>query len=136
MELAQHPTAGEIVAAPHGRSLWAFEAAPIRQSTAAILKEKVHLYRPTPLVRYQNEPGRGTTNRKFTAQNAPRGAQVYVHIAEKPEKIALKVVDGQGATARELAIRNEPGLQRIAWDLTRIAAPVPEGTPPPAQQRG
>jgi photosystem II stability/assembly factor-like uncharacterized protein len=136
MELAQHPTAGDIVAATHGRSLWAFEATPIRQTTEAILKEKVHLYRPHAAVRYQTEPARGTTNRKFVAPNPPRGAQIYVHIAEKPQKINMKVVDDQGVTARELTIRNEPGLHRVSWDLLRTIVPAPEGTPPPTQPRG
>jgi photosystem II stability/assembly factor-like uncharacterized protein len=136
MELAQHPTAGDIVAATHGRSLWAFEATPIRQSSPTVLKEKVHLYRPTPVVRFQTEPGRGTTNRKFVAQNPPRGAQIYVNIAEKPAKIAIKVVDELGATARDLSIRNETGLQRISWDLLRTVTPTTDGTPPPAPPRG
>ncbi|TMQ31992.1 MAG: PDZ domain-containing protein [Planctomycetota bacterium] len=45
-EFAQHPTSGELVAATHGRSLWVLDVTPLRQMTAAVLKDNVHLYQP------------------------------------------------------------------------------------------
>jgi photosystem II stability/assembly factor-like uncharacterized protein len=134
LELAQHPTAGEIVAATHGRSLWALEAGPIRQSTPAILKEKAHLYRPTPATRFRNEPPRGTTNRKFVAQNPPNGATIYVNVATKPEKVALKVIDDLGATVKEIRVPTDPGLHRLNWDLLRTI--TPDTVTPPSSQGG
>ncbi len=128
MELAQHPTAGEVVVATHGRSLWALDAAPIRQSSPEVLKEKVHLYRPTPAVRWRAEPARGGTNRRFVAQNPPSGASIYLHIAAKPDRISLKIVDDQGVTARDLAVPKEPGLHRIGWDLMRPIT-IPDASP-------
>ena len=37
-EFAIHPTAGEIVAATHGRSLWILDVTPLRQMTAAVVE--------------------------------------------------------------------------------------------------
>lgn len=126
LELAQHPTAGEVVAATHGRSLWALEAAPVRQSSPSVLKEKAHLYRPSIAVRWRAEPARGGTNRRFVAQNAPGGASFYVNVAEKPGKIGLKVLDDLGATIQELRVPSEPGLHRVGWNLLRTVTPPPE----------
>ena len=58
-EFAQHPTAGEIVVATHGRSLWVLDVTALRQMTPEVLKAKAHLYGPNTVVKWQMEPGRG-----------------------------------------------------------------------------
>src|SRR5205823_3988315 len=59
-EIAVHPTAGEIVAATHGRSLWVLDVTALRQMTADALKAKAQLYRPGPVVYWTPEPERGS----------------------------------------------------------------------------
>ena len=44
-ELAIHPTAGEMVAATHGRSLWACDISALRQLSADHVKDKIALYK-------------------------------------------------------------------------------------------
>ncbi len=123
-EFALHPTAGEMVAATHGRSLWVLDVKPLRQMTAKALAAKVHLYEPNPAVRWRREPDRvsmyGSGHRRFIGENPPPGAQVYYSLAKKADKISLKVVDFAGKTVRELQVKNEPGLHRVAWNLTRV----------------
>src|SRR5258708_15720268 len=60
MEFAQHPTAGEIVAATHGRSLWVLDVTALRQMTADTVKAKSFLYRPNDVIRWRSEPYHGT----------------------------------------------------------------------------
>jgi photosystem II stability/assembly factor-like uncharacterized protein len=122
-EFAQHPTAGEIVVATHGRSLWVLDVTPIRQMTAEALKEKAHLYRPNAVVRWQMEQGRGgdfsESIRRFIGQNPPRGAQLYYALSQKADKVTLKVLDYAAKTVAEFpAATGEPGLHRIAWNLS------------------
>src|SRR5207253_7994756 len=57
-EFAQHPTAGEIVAATHGRSLWVLDVTPLRQMTEEALKAKAFLFRPNAVVKWRQEPER------------------------------------------------------------------------------
>src|SRR5205823_9112449 len=94
-EIAVHPTAGEIVAATHGRSLWVADVTALRQVTADVLKANAHLYRPGAAVKWRTEPARGsiygTGSRKFTGQNPPVGAQLYYSLAKKANKVTLKV---------------------------------------------
>src|SRR5205807_3810083 len=75
-DLAIHPTAGEIVAATHGRSLWVLDITPLRQTTREVAKADVHLYKPTASVRWRNAPSHGGTNRRFEGQNPPDGAVI------------------------------------------------------------
>src|SRR5262249_33935080 len=80
-EIAVHPTAGEIVAATHGRSLWVLDVTPLRQMTAAVLAAKVNLFEPNAAVRWRSEPEKGPMygggHRRFVGVNPPRGAQIF-----------------------------------------------------------
>ncbi len=125
-EFAQHPTAGEMVAATHGRSLWALDVTPLRQMTTATLTADAHLYEPAPAVRWRTEPAKGSPygsgHRRFFGDNPPRGATLTYSLAKKAEKATLKVLDHTGATVRELAVKAEPGLHQVTWDLSRTPA--------------
>lgn len=124
-ELAIHPTAGEMVAATHGRSLWVLDVAALRDMSADTLKAEAHLYKPNTAIQWRSEPGRfspyGIGSRRFVGTNPPRGVQVYYSLTKKAEKATLKVVDYAGQTMRELKAPLEPGLHAVNWDLTRAA---------------
>jgi S1-C subfamily serine protease/photosystem II stability/assembly factor-like uncharacterized protein len=120
-ELAIHPTAGEVVAATHGRSLWVLDIAPLRQMSTTIVKSAAHLYEPNAVIRWRTEPSRGTGggSQHYAGDNPTRSAQIFYSIGKKADKASLQVVDIQGQTVRELAVRTEPGLHVVSWDLSR-----------------
>jgi photosystem II stability/assembly factor-like uncharacterized protein len=127
-EFAIHPTAGEMVAATHGRSLWVLDVTPLRQMTAAALKARAHLYQPNAVMRWHTEPDRqspyGTGARRFVGQNPPWGAQIYYSLTKKADKVELKVLDYAGKLVRNLTGPGGEGLHRVTWDLTRFAGGV------------
>ena len=82
-EVAVHPTAGEIVAATHGRSIWILDVSALRQMTPQVLSAAVTLYKPNTAIRWQIQPSRGNSGRRFTGQNPPPGAQIYYSLKEK-----------------------------------------------------
>jgi hypothetical protein len=130
-ELAIHPTAGEMVAATHGRSLWVLDITPLRQMNTAVLKEKAALFQPNTVVRWRAEPQRGTIygagSRHFIGENPPQGVQVYYDLTQKAAKAGLKVVDFTGKTVAEFTstetrrgyprVAMEPGLHRLTWNM-------------------
>jgi photosystem II stability/assembly factor-like uncharacterized protein len=131
-EIAVHPTAGEIVAATHGRSLWVLDVTALRQMTADALKAKAQLYRPNVVVSWKPEPERGaalgTGSRRFFGQNPPPGAQVYYSLTTKAEKVSVKVLDYAGKTLQALpGATGEPGLHRVTWNLGRGGGPFGGG---------
>ncbi|HEV3204156.1 MAG TPA: PDZ domain-containing protein [Gemmataceae bacterium] len=135
-DFAIHPTAGEMVAATHGRSLWILDITPLRQMTPEVLKAGAHLYQSNPAVRQRMEPRRGGTNRQFVGQNSAFGAQIYYHLDNKPEKINLKIVDYTGKTIRELRADSNPGLHKVGWDLAQAPAGRQGGGQPASGQGG
>jgi photosystem II stability/assembly factor-like uncharacterized protein len=128
-ELAVHPTAGEVVAATHGRSLWVLDVTALRQMKQDTALAKVNLFRPGTATRWHSEPLRGTPygggNRRFQGENPPPGAQIYYSLSAKAQKIQLQILDYTGKPVRTLAVKNEPGLHRAGWDLVRDDAPPP-----------
>jgi photosystem II stability/assembly factor-like uncharacterized protein len=123
-EFAIHPTAGEIVAATHGRSLWILDVTALRQLTPQALKADARLYQPATAVREHMEPSRGQTNRRFAGENPPQGAVIWYSLGKKASKASLKVVDIEGQLVRELKAETQPGLHKIVWNLAH-ARPRP-----------
>jgi hypothetical protein len=122
-EVAVHPTAGEIVAATHGRSLWALDVGGLRQMKAATVKADAHLYQPHTAIRYRSEPSRGGTTRRYVGESAPVGAQIYFNLNKDAEKVSLKVVDAKGEIISELSrVPTAAGLHKVAWPLNRTGA--------------
>jgi S1-C subfamily serine protease/photosystem II stability/assembly factor-like uncharacterized protein len=127
-EIAIHPTAGEIVVATHGRSLWVLDVSALRQIKPSTLDEKVVLFRPQTAIRWRPEPQRGSPygngSRRFAGQNPPRGAGISYALDKKASKLTLKVVDYAGKTLRELKAPADAGFHRVEWNLTRLSVRV------------
>lgn len=132
-EFALHPTAGEIVAATHGRSLWILDVTALRQMTPEALKAAAYLYKPGVVIRWKTEPRRGGTNRRYVGENPLPGAQLYYSLAKITNQVSLKVLDVEGKLVRELRAPGDAGLHRVAWDLTRPAPRTVARTGPPGE---
>jgi photosystem II stability/assembly factor-like uncharacterized protein len=139
-EFAIHPTAGEVVAATHGRSLWVLDVMALRQLTPEALRADARLYRPVTAMRWHLEPARGRTNRRFVGENPPAGAALYYSLGKKASKVGLKVLDVDGKLVRELSGETQPGLHKLIWNLSsapeRRAQGPARGGQPGGQQRG
>ncbi|HQR41338.1 MAG TPA: hypothetical protein PLX97_01610, partial [Gemmatales bacterium] len=122
-EVAVHPTAGEIVVATHGRSLWVLDVGGLRQMNAKTVKADAHLYQPHTVIRYRSEPSRGGTTRRYTGESAPFGANIYYNLNKPATEISVKIVDATGETVSELArVSKEVGLHKLSWALNRTGA--------------
>ncbi len=121
LEFAQHPAAGEIVAATHGRSLWILNVTALRQMTADAVKAKTFLFKPGDVVRWRSEPSHtpmtGVGSRRFVGENPRFGAEIVYSLAAKADKTRLQIQDYAGRAVRELEASPEPGLHRIEWNL-------------------
>ncbi len=121
-EIAIHPTAGEIVAGTHGRSLWVLDVTALRQMSAETVNAEAHLYKPNTAIQWRSRPGGGAgTARKFVGQNPPQGAQIFYSLNGGARDVSLKIVDPAGKTIRELEASSDSGLHHVAWDMRRPA---------------
>ena len=131
-EIAQHPTNGEIVAATHGRSLWACDVSGLRQLKLENLSAQVALFKPEEVVRWRSEPSRGLTNRRYSGENPANGAQLWYALPTKAERVSLRIEDIEGKLVRELRGETAAGLHRINWDLGQQVAAAPRSGAPGA----
>ncbi|MEE9131493.1 MAG: PDZ domain-containing protein [Phycisphaerales bacterium] len=121
-EIAIHTTAGEIVAATHGRSLWVLDVTALRQMSAETVKADAQLYKPNTAIQWRSRPGGGAgTARRFIGQNPPSGAQLFYSLNDRARDVSLKITDPAGKTIRELEASGDAGLHHVGWDLRRPA---------------
>ncbi len=152
----------DLVVGTLGRSAWILDdLTPVREESAATAAEPVHLFAPTPAVRWRiaNAPSDLTAG---AGDNPPRGALITYSLAAKPEgEITLDVLDAAGTLVRRLssilepafvtpdhpnwdpdsiepkpALSTEPGLNRVSWDLAYqgprwVVGTRMEGSAPP-----
>ncbi|MCO6453773.1 MAG: PDZ domain-containing protein [Pirellulaceae bacterium] len=136
-EVAVHPTQGEIVAATHGRSLWALDVTTLRQLSGKLVSSPAHLFRPGDGVLWSGALASSTLgHRQFIGQNPEFGAPLYYFLAEATDDVALEVLDIQGNVVRKLRAQQKAGLHRVVWDL-RHAPPEGRNAPqfgPPVEE--
>ncbi len=132
-DFAIHPTAGEVVVATHGRSLWVLDVTPLRQMSAATLRGDVTLFKPNTGTYWRPEPSRGNGTREFVGRNSNGGVEILYALRQSAESVSLKVTDLAGEVLRTLEAPAQAGLHRVEWDLRRDPpAGAAAGAPPGA----
>jgi photosystem II stability/assembly factor-like uncharacterized protein len=126
-EVAIHPTAGEIVAATHGRSLWILDVTALRQMATDKIKDEATLYKPNTVTRWQDMPSRGRSGRRFVGENPRPGAHVFFSLPKKAEKVALEFLDIDGNKVAEMNGPTEAGLHKLIWNTSRRPPAGPGG---------
>jgi hypothetical protein len=120
-EVAIHPTAGEIVAGTHGRSLWALDVSGLRQLTAESIAAEATLYQPISAIKWQSGPSRGQSGtRRFVGAVPTSGAPIYYSLGKDARSAKVTVSDIQGRVIRELEAEAKAGLHRVVWDLRAV----------------
>jgi photosystem II stability/assembly factor-like uncharacterized protein len=161
-DLAIHPREGDLVIATHGRALYVLDdLTPLREATAAVLAEPLHLF-STAEVRLSrgnmgSGPGNAGTN-EFKGETQPYGALLTYSLnlpgqpglpgadekkesggdgkgdAKKPE-VAFEIADASGKVVRKLTGPAKQGIQRVAWDLGRDKLKEPPRDTPSERRR-
>ena len=85
-EVAVHPTAGEIVAATHGRSLWILDVTALRQMATEKIKDEADAVQAEHGRALAGEPSRGRSGRRFVGENPPPAAHVFYSLPKKARR--------------------------------------------------
>jgi len=115
-DLAVHPRDDILVAATHGRGMWALDARPVQRLTPSIMARAVELLPLDPAVLAR---AGGTAQR----------AQLYFWLKAAGEA-QVTIRDAAGQTVREFTVPGVTGVNTLAWDLTPQRAPgqaAPQG---------
>lgn len=120
-EIAVHPTAGEIVAGTHGRSLWVLDVLPFRQLAQQKAIQKTTLLAPATGVHWHTFTGKRYYGSKyFRGENPSQGMPFYYQLAEKAKKISLIISTLDGKKIATLRIKNSAGLHRVTWSMRQM----------------
>ncbi len=133
----------DLVVGTHGRSIWILDdLTPLRELSADVIARDVYLFPAQEAVRWRT--GRGRFARD-AMDNPPRGAVLHYYLKAKPKgEITLEVLDASGKEVvklsskaaeeesnenvppqfrtRRTTLTTEPGVNRVAWDLSYAGA--------------
>jgi len=121
-DIVQHPRETDLIAGTHGRSIYVLDdASALSQLTSEIVQSPFHLFAvrtAKPKLYLPNEGLWG--DRIFRASNPPMGATIAYWIRDfSREEVTISIEDKNGNLVRKLTGSNQPGLNRVVWDLQR-----------------
>jgi photosystem II stability/assembly factor-like uncharacterized protein len=118
-DFAQHPTAGELIAATHGRAIWIADISALRQWSVEAANTAPRLYQPNSVVRWRSEPQRGDTGpRRFVGTNPNTNAHLYYSLPQSARSLELTVSDVKGQVIRRFTdAPTTKGMHHVEWDF-------------------
>ena len=124
-DMAVHPRDDILVAATHGRGMWALDLRPIQQLTAEVRERLLHVFDVESVTLPERRGG--------SAGNGAR-PQVAVHYwLGAPSEVAITVRSADGVALRALEGSGDAGHNMAMWDLSideteenrpRVGSPV------------
>lgn len=128
-DLIIHPREDILVAATHGRGMFAMDARPIQRTTPEVLAKAVHVYDPEP-GRLGSGGGRGGGG---GGGGGGSGSTVIYYYLKAPGAATVTIRDGAGTVVQELTGSGDAGVNAVTWDLTRAARAAAPATDQPAR---
>ena len=116
----------DLIVATHGRGFWILDdLAPLRQASAEVAQEAVHLFDPTPAVRVRRDTYTDTPMPadEPMGENPPAGAVIDYSLSEDVAvPVTLEILDGNGEVVRTYSSTDQPELS--AEDLAKQMIPT------------
>ena len=143
----------DLIVATQGRGIWVLDdVSPLREASAALAGEALHLFRPATAVRVRGSESHDTPWPPETplGENPPSGAVLDYWLADSArDGVTLTITDAAGAVIRRFTSRDLPesltarryfeaawvrapltlaasaGMHRFVWDLRYPRPPAP-----------
>ena len=128
---------GDLVLATYGRGIVIMDDIVfLEQLTEDVLEEDAHLFPIRDAEEYYRN-NRDLSNKaaRFAGTNPEYGALITYYLREGSPRasssdttgVSVQILDGSGTVVRELTGPDEPGFNRIPWDLRRPADSAASG---------
>lgn len=109
-DLAVQPREDILVAATHGRGMYAMDIRPIQKTTPEVLAKALHVYEP--------EPGRLRQGGGFGGGAAASTAIYYY--TRSPGAVTVTIRDAAGRAVRDLPSNAVAGINMVVWPLQGV----------------
>jgi photosystem II stability/assembly factor-like uncharacterized protein len=117
-DLQIHPRENDLIVATHGRGIFIVDIAPLRELTTQVMAKDGHLFAIESKVRWVNNRSSHSSSTNFNGQSEPNGIVLYYFLKDKiMGDVKVSIYNGN-KLINELAARNEPGIQKVVWDMT------------------
>ncbi|HEX2779289.1 MAG TPA: hypothetical protein VHM30_07310, partial [Gemmatimonadaceae bacterium] len=138
-DLQIHPRDHELMAATHGRSVWAVDVAALEQMNDSALTASAFLFAPKTAYQYGEAPGAETSpgQKRFQASAPAYGAEIVYRLASGSsnprDRTKLVITNVRGDTVRTVEGPAGAGIHRVTWDFRGKTPPASPLSP--AQKR-
>lgn len=109
----------DLVIGTYGRGIYILDdITPIREFTEQVQNSDAYLFSLRPTYRFQEVNGIKTENSFVNGQNPSDGAAITYYLKEKSkDSVELLVYNSNNELIQKLKTKNQPGLQRVWWNL-------------------
>jgi hypothetical protein len=117
-DLQIHPRENDLIVATHGRGIFIADISPLRELTPLVLAKDVHLFAIESKVRWVNNRNSHSSSTNFDGESEPNGIVINYYLKNKVKgEVKVSIYSGS-KLINELGARNEPGIQKVVWDMT------------------
>lgn len=125
----------EMAIGTYGRGIYVADIGPIKDFTPEAFQADAYLFDIKDTVKWNRYERRGETLGELVkADNPPVGANIYYYLKSDADAVKITIADLEGTTLQEVTPAKKKGLQKIFWNLNRLApqrgGTVPAGQPP------
>lgn len=104
-DLIIHPHDNILVAATHGRSMYAMDISPIQEYDSSIQAKDIHIFEMNPVKMPKNWWG-------------SREKAKITYILKNSQQVDITVLDSKGSVIKQLKGTGDAGFNQSYWDLT------------------
>ena len=118
--IAIQPQFNDLLVATYGRGIYIMDdITPLQQMSERVTQPSVYFFSPRPAYRFADRSAlMDAPNDQTMGKNPPYGASLDYYLSRSVSgDIALTVQDASGAVIRTLRASNQPGINRVWWDL-------------------
>lgn len=109
----------DLVIGTYGRGIYILDdITPIREFSAAVQNEELHLFTPGTTYRFQKIDGIKSKSSFSDGDNPPYGVSVNYYLKDKvSDSVWVSILDAKGNTINRMPGTQEKGINRIWWNL-------------------
>jgi photosystem II stability/assembly factor-like uncharacterized protein len=125
-DIQVHPRDNDLLVATHGRGLYIMDDITALQQLGAAREADATLFDIRPAMRWNMWNRDGNLGTKvWHGDNPPEGALITFYLkTQPPGPVSITIADKDGRTVRRMnRVVDEPGVNRVAWDLRFDATP-------------